>query len=233
MARQSKEKAAAYSRQYYWDHKDEISAKRKERREANPEVSRAYREKNREKINAHSREVYHANIEKEHERRHAYYESHKKESADYQKAKRELDPIRERAKRRAIQLKYRNIHPDRVKAFCKAWHDANKDKDRAWIENNRDKIRARDQLRRAREKSSAPSERILPSEIYERDGWVCQLCHKKVNSRLKWPNPFSPSLDHIMPLAKGGAHSRENVHLAHLRCNISAGVGGVKQLILC
>lgn len=72
----------------------------------------------------------------------------------------------------------------------------------------------------------------MRTEIYERDGWVCQLCHKKVNNRLKHPNPFSPSLDHIIPLSKGGPHSRANVHLAHLRCNLRAHTGGVKQIRL-
>jgi len=38
-----KEKARVYSRQYYWDHRDEINAKRNANR---PESAKVYREKN-------------------------------------------------------------------------------------------------------------------------------------------------------------------------------------------
>lgn len=32
--------------------------------------------------------------------------------------------------------------------------------------------------------------------------------------------PLSASIDHIVPIAKGGSHTRENVQIAHLFCNI-------------
>jgi hypothetical protein len=67
------------------------------------------------------------------------------------------------------------------------------------------------------------SERYTPSEIAERDGWRCQLCRKAVNSRKRWPDPLSASIDHIVPISKGGTDVRANVQLAHLRCNISKG----------
>lgn len=59
--------------------------------------------------------------------------------------------------------------------------------------------------------------------IYKRDKWKCGICGGKVNKHLKYPHPLSPSLDHIIPLSKGGTHTRENVQLAHLRCNLSKG----------
>ncbi|WP_158070491.1 HNH endonuclease [Streptomyces luteocolor] len=31
---------------------------------------------------------------------------------------------------------------------------------------------------------------------------------------------MSPSLDHVIPLSRGGSHRRDNVQLAHLRCNL-------------
>jgi len=44
---------------------------------------------------------------------------------------------------------------------------------------------------------------------------------------------MSASLDHIFPLSLGGDHVRENVHAAHLRCNISKNNrGGNEQLLL-
>jgi 5-methylcytosine-specific restriction endonuclease McrA len=75
-------------------------------------------------------------------------------------------------------------------------------------------------------------ERFKVRDIYDRDRWVCGICNGKVDKRLKYPHPMSASLDHIIPLAKGGTHTRDNVQLAHLVCNSKAGAGGVKQLRL-
>ena len=62
-------------------------------------------------------------------------------------------------------------------------------------------------------------EPINRQAIFERDGWICQLCGKPVDPELKWPNIMSASLDHIMPLSLGGKHTTENVQLTHLGCN--------------
>jgi 5-methylcytosine-specific restriction endonuclease McrA len=56
-------------------------------------------------------------------------------------------------------------------------------------------------------------------EIYERDGWVCQLCFDPVDPEARWGDPWYASLDHIIPLSRGGPHARANVQLAHQRCN--------------
>jgi 5-methylcytosine-specific restriction endonuclease McrA len=37
---------------------------------------------------------------------------------------------------------------------------------------------------------------------------------------LAWPHPASASLDHRIPLSKGGSHTAENTQLAHLACNV-------------
>lgn len=55
--------------------------------------------------------------------------------------------------------------------------------------------------------------------IFKRDGWMCQICFRPVNPELKWPDPDSATLDHIVPFSLGGEHTRENVRLAHARCN--------------
>jgi len=60
-----------------------------------------------------------------------------------------------------------------------------------------------------------------PADIFDRDGWRCGLCGKPVRKDYQWPDPRARSLDHILPLSKGGAHTRANVQLAHLRCNWS------------
>ena len=81
-----------------------------------------------------------------------------------------------------------------------------------------------------RYKTERDGERFKVRDIYDRDRWVCGICNGKVDKRLKYPHPMSASLDHILPIAEGGAHTKANVQLAHLSCNVAAGVGGVKQL---
>ncbi len=66
-------------------------------------------------------------------------------------------------------------------------------------------------------------ERFDPHEIFERDKWICQLCHSPVDSNLEWPDPLYPSLDHVLPLAANGQHSRTNTQLAHWICNVRKG----------
>jgi hypothetical protein len=44
-----------------------------------------------------------------------------------------------------------------------------------------------------------------------------------VNPTLTFPNPACASLDHLIPLSRGGGHKTTNVQLAHLRCNTSRG----------
>lgn len=69
----------------------------------------------------------------------------------------------------------------------------------------------------------AQYEPINRLDIFERDGWLCQLCDRPINPDLKWPNPDSASIDHIVPLARGGDHAVSNVWSAHLGCNASKG----------
>lgn len=49
---------------------------------------------------------------------------------------------------------------------------------------------------------------------------VCGICGKPVDRSFKFPHPLSPSIDHIIPVSKGGHPSEiANLQLAHLCCN--------------
>lgn len=77
--------------------------------------------------------------------------------------------------------------------------------------------------RRRAVKLRPESDVIVPIEIFIRDGWVCSLCKKPVDPLAKPKSPWSASLDHVIPLSKGGKHTRGNVRCAHLRCNMIKG----------
>ena len=49
---------------------------------------------------------------------------------------------------------------------------------------------------------------------------ICGICGKPVDFSLKFPDPMSPTVDHIIPVAKGGHPSDiDNLQLAHFYCN--------------
>lgn len=49
---------------------------------------------------------------------------------------------------------------------------------------------------------------------------VCGICGKPVDFSYKYPHPLSPSIDHIIPVVKGGHPSDiDNLQLAHWYCN--------------
>lgn len=49
---------------------------------------------------------------------------------------------------------------------------------------------------------------------------ICGICGKPVDKSLRYPHPMSASIDHIIPLEKGGHPSDlANLQLAHLYCN--------------
>lgn len=64
--------------------------------------------------------------------------------------------------------------------------------------------------------------------LMERDGGICQLCGLRCDiddyqvreDGSVVCGEYYPSVDHIIPISKGGLHSWSNVRLAHRRCNV-------------
>lgn len=49
---------------------------------------------------------------------------------------------------------------------------------------------------------------------------ICRICGKPVDKKLKYPHPGSPTIDHIIPISRGGHPSDiNNLQLAHMSCN--------------
>ncbi|MGV9352295.1 HNH endonuclease [Streptomyces misionensis] len=72
-------------------------------------------------------------------------------------------------------------------------------------------------------KAGVGSEVFDSEEIFHRDAWVCWLCGDEALRDVPRDDPMRATLDHVIPLARGGAHTRANVRCAHLRCNLKKG----------
>jgi 5-methylcytosine-specific restriction endonuclease McrA len=59
--------------------------------------------------------------------------------------------------------------------------------------------------------------------IAERDRWRCHLCGGRVSRSRQHPDPLCASLDHVVPVSRGGTNDPSNLRLAHLRCNCAKG----------
>lgn len=88
-----------------------------------------------------------------------------------------------------------------------------------------------DYRKRAR-KYGVAYEYINKRKVYRRDGWCCGICGGRIDRKAKYPDPMSPSLDHIVPLSRGGGHLYRNVQAAHLRCNTDKGAGSAGEQLL-
>lgn len=76
---------------------------------------------------------------------------------------------------------------------------------------------------RSRQRPVASPAGYTDREIFERDGWRCHLCGQPVERIGNRRNPDGATIDHVVPLSRGGTDEPENVATAHWRCNRDKG----------
>lgn len=91
---------------------------------------------------------------------------------------------------------------------------------------NRKYNKSKEIKRRIKIQSAMVDNDITVQALAERDNNICYLCNKPVDFSDYYDNGITiicgnnyPSIDHVVPLAKGGLHSWDNVKLAHRICN--------------
>jgi 5-methylcytosine-specific restriction endonuclease McrA len=62
-------------------------------------------------------------------------------------------------------------------------------------------------------------EKVDRMVVFDKCGWRCHICGTDVDRTLSGRHPMGPTIDHLVPLSKGGKDCYENVALAHLSCN--------------
>lgn len=59
--------------------------------------------------------------------------------------------------------------------------------------------------------------------LFNLHGWTCYVCRDAIDPRKRFPHLDAATVEHIVPLCKGGTHTWDNVAPAHARCNFQKG----------
>ncbi len=151
-----------------------------------------YSAKNREQILLKHKEYYRKNKE----RMNAYGRE------QYQKNRTEV---------LASRKIYREANVEKVRAAINAWRMAHP-------ERCRELSAKKESTRRAR-KRGVKTEPYDRRWVFERDQGVCYLCNVSIDYYLLFPDEMSFSIDHIVPISRGGNDVLSNVASTHLGCN--------------
>jgi len=63
----------------------------------------------------------------------------------------------------------------------------------------------------------------MVAKLFYRDKGICQLCQEPIDLRLEYPSQWSLSIDHVLPVSKGGTNLLSNLQSTHLICNVRRG----------
>lgn len=116
---------------------------------------------------------------------------------------------------------WHNANPQSRREANRRWQAANPDKQRRsiqrWREAHPDRLLALSAKRRAMEKRATVGDLDAIAAVYERARSAarvrCAYCGK-------YPKPGERHVDHKIPLARGGAHSAENLCITCAGCNL-------------
>lgn len=158
------------------------------------------------------------------------------DNLDRAKAARRGWYLRNKEKMRKYNLEYRQLHHDELLQFdrdrskkeerraasreCRRKNpEQNRERARKWAMDNPE--RATNNLRHTLERRRAnmrevPFEKIDRELVYLKDEGTCGICGERLEMS-------DLTLDHIIPISKGGGHVYPNVHSAHRICNIRRG----------
>jgi 5-methylcytosine-specific restriction endonuclease McrA len=180
---------------------------------------REYYLKVREKRLEQSATWFAANRERKNQTSREWYRANRDAAAEYQRAYNAARP----GNRARLVREWRDANPERDRANWTAWRQANRDRlrelGRQQYAANPEKFINKAHRRRA-QVAGAPVGSVDLEALWTGS---CGLCGEPIDPDLKHPDPMSKSVDHIIPLSKGGAHEQTNLQWAHLFCNVSKG----------
>ena len=161
----------------------------------------------------------------------------KENNPDYDKEYRQRN--KERLKRLSHKYyldnkgKYKVIPCEKLKAKARNYYRKNRAKKlikaKEYILNNLEKVRMMKRVYSAKRRCLIGNiNRKILQEVYEEnilkyDTLTCYLCKKPINFG-------DDSIDHIIPVSKGGSNDKENLNIAHLTCNMRKSAKSLKEI---
>jgi hypothetical protein len=127
------------------------------------------------------------------------------------RAERDANPFR-KAQIRAYQAGRRAAEPEKYRAEFRRWYAARgREYARKWKQRHPGYVAQQANVRRARI-MCAYTEPFRRGDIIARDNGICYLCGCR-------PTGYDMTLDHVVPLARGGTHTPGNLRVACRSCN--------------
>lgn len=173
----------------------------------------AFHTANKDRRNAISSAWRGVNSEKKKSDAAEYYKNNSDARKDYSRAWREANP---EASKTALK-DYRITNREKRNQASAIWRESNSEKAKqnfaSWADANPESSRIRAQNRRARKiANGGVLSNGLASKLFELQKGKCACCGEPLGDNYH--------LDHIMPLALGGANTDDNIQLLRPKCNL-------------
>lgn len=97
-----------------------------------------------------------------------------------------------------------------------------KERDPQYKQNQKRFKREKGYIARAKKYGCEYEYGITIKSVFKRDNGICKICGKPCDMSDRTYGDYGPnypSVDHIIPLSRGGSHTWNNVQLAHMICN--------------
>lgn len=78
---------------------------------------------------------------------------------------------------------------------------------------------ARYRKKTVKRQSNAKPSGVYVEQLIERDGYLCYLCQEPIDMKVPRTSKRGATVDHVIPLSRGGSDEMDNLKLAHWICN--------------
>lgn len=167
-------------------------------RQCEREKYKVWQEAHKDERNEYWRKYHEEHREKERAYARNWRNNHLERARDNEHHWRKVNPKR----KLEHQRKYVNRHPDRPRAYH-----------RKWTKNNPGKVKAKADQYRAKKKAGGKYTDEDVKRLYDAQKGKCYWCGQKVGKDF--------TIDHVIPLNRGGSNTPENIVIACRHCNCS------------
>lgn len=161
----------------------------------------------RDHVKAQVQRSYEANRESKLEYQRRYDAENYEARRAYERERQRRPEVQERARRRYHE------NPEPTLAYMRRYYVEHYDT----VDANRAANSAR------RRGAVQRGDKFPRRAVFDRDGWRCTICGEPIPRDARFPHPGTASIDHIIPLTKGGTHTVGNAASAHTHCNTAKG----------